>query len=122
MCDSLVSFSLLSFSNGVKEMQNNGAILRNLSALENIAFTNSLLVHQNTVFPIIKTEIDSVCLGIDEAGGTEYEKLIVKYYLLCSRYDKKSDEKTRIQKRKRDFSRCVSRKRGQSDAVSLRVN
>lgn len=94
MCDSLVSFSLLSFSNGVKEMQNNGAILRNLSALENIAFTNSLLVHQNTVFPIIKTEIDSVCLGIDEAVGTEYEKLIIKYYLLCSRYDKKSDEKT----------------------------
>ncbi|MBE6648029.1 MAG: cation-transporting P-type ATPase [Ruminococcaceae bacterium] len=88
-CDTLVSFAALSFSSGLCELNKKGAVLRNLSAIEPLAFTDSLLVRQNTVFPINKTEVEGIFLGLDDVTNCEQEKKILKYFLICSNVEKK---------------------------------
>lgn len=92
LCDSVVSFSALSFSNGLSEMKKNGAVLRNMSAIEEISFLDTILAHQNTLFPIQKTELESVFVGTDIVDGNEKQR-IIKYYLLCSDIKKQLSKK-----------------------------
>lgn len=87
LCDSVVSFSALSFSIGISEMKKNGAILRNLSSIESLSFIDSCLAHQNTLFPIQKTEVEKTFLGQHQIEG-EYQKKLIKYFLLCSDVNK----------------------------------
>ncbi len=95
LCDSIISFAALSFSDGLSEMVKNGAVLRNLSAVEKISFVDTLMAKQNTIFPTQRTELESVYVGIDSVDG-EIEKKLVKYFLLLAEVKKKFSKKSNI--------------------------
>ncbi len=95
-CDGVVSLSALSFALGISELKDEGVILRNLSSVEQLALTSSLLVKQNTVFPVLKTEVENFFLGLDKISDTEEEKELIKYLLVCSDVRKVFSKKTKM--------------------------
>lgn len=93
LSDGIVSYSALSFASGMSEMKKNGAVLRNLSAVEDISFVDTLMAKQNTIFPVQRTELETAYVGIDSVDGEE-EKKLVRYFLLLSEVKKNLSKKS----------------------------